>query len=184
VSDQTIDEEILNALRVLPRLVGEFYLVRDTLDVRFNRLEALLQQPTPPPISVPVAIKLALPTITKDGKDMANLEILNDTVVTVPIMIVDDEGNPVLPPPSDVFTPVSSDLTKLEATIGATATGSQALILKPLVRGWVNGSVVVSDSAGLQTVTQGIDIVEDFSPSKLTLDVDHVTTTHQDVPAA
>jgi hypothetical protein len=113
---------------------------------------------------------------------MPNMEILNDTVVTVPILVDDDEGNPVPMPAGDVPSVVSSDPTKMTATIGATAAGTPAVVLTPLVRGWVAGSFIVTDSAGLQSVTQGVDIVENLTPAKLTLDIPNVTTAPQAVP--
>jgi hypothetical protein len=120
----------------------------------------------------------------KENMSMANLEILNDTVVTVPILVDDDEGNPVPMPVGDVPSVISSDPTKMSATIGATAAGAPAVVLTPLVRGWTDGSFTVTDSAGLQSVIQVVDIVENLTPAKLTLDVVNVTTVSQPVPAS
>src|SRR5208337_2235780 len=81
-----------------------------------------------------VRISLGLPTRKKDGKVMANFELLNDEVVMIPILTDDASGDPVPAPSGDTFTVVSSNPASLGAAIGATAAGNPAVVLTPLVR--------------------------------------------------
>src|SRR5271157_5708430 len=71
-----------------------------------------------------VSISLGLPTRKKDGKVMANFELLTDEA----------SGDPVPAPAGDTFTVVSSNPASLGAAIGATAAGNPAVVLTPLVR--------------------------------------------------
>ena len=129
-------------------------------------------------------IRLALPSITRKGVLMANFELANDEVATIPILVDDAAGQPVPAPAGDVFSVVSSNPASLGATIGTTAAGNPAVILTPLVQASPNLSIMVGDSAGLSTFTQGVDIVGDTTPKAITLDLTKVTETSQPVPTA
>lgn len=114
---------------------------------------------------------------------MANLEIANDTVVTVPIHVTDAAGDVVPATPGDVFT-VASDNAGLGVALGADATGGPAAVLTPMVRGLSNVTVTVTDSAGLKSVVLVCDVVEDIAPANIVLDVAGATTAPQPVPTA
>jgi hypothetical protein len=130
-----------------------------------------------------VKIALSLPTITtKGGTPMPNLEILNDTIVTIPIQTQDAEGVVVAPPTGDTFTVVSSLPNSLGATIGADSNGNPTLVLTPLVQASPGITVTVSDADGLTQAVQICDIVADLTPKNVVLDVAAETTTPQPVP--
>ena len=142
-----------------------------------NAIAAVLRQQLPEP----VAIGLALPIITKKGKLMANFEIKCDTVATIPITVLDPEGAIVPAPTGDVFTAVVSDATKLGVTVNASPA---AIVLTPLVQQSPDLTVTVTDSAGLSSYIQIVDIVFDLTPSAIGLDTTGATTAPQPVPAA
>jgi hypothetical protein len=130
-----------------------------------------------------VSITLALPTVIRKGTlQVANFEILDDTIVTIPILTDDAGGNPVSPPSGDTFTVVSSNPTSLAAVIGATAAGNPAVVLTPGVQASPNITITVSDSAGLTTFAQLCDVVTDATPKAITLDLADATTQPQPVP--
>jgi len=131
-----------------------------------------------------VSISLGLPTRKKDGKVMANFELLNDEVVTIPILTDDASGDPVPAPAGDTFTVVSSNPASLGAAIGATAAGNPAVVLTPLVRVSPGLSITVNDSAKLSSYTQAVDIVADTTPQAITLDIADATEVSQPVPTA
>ena len=137
----------------------------------------MLATPPPPP---PVSIRLALPEIVKKGKVMANFELANDEVATIPILVDDASGDPVAPPSGDTFSVVSSSAS-LGAAISADGKG---VVLTPLVKVSPGLSITVSDSAGLSAFTLGVDIVSDTTPKAITLDVANATEVSQPVPTA
>lgn len=143
-------------------------------------MEAIAKALEPPPPPVPVRIRLALPLMTKKdtGQIMANFEIPNDIIATIPILVDDAAGEPVPAPAGDVFTAVSSS-----PSLGVAINGS-SLVLTPLVQASPGISVTVSDSAGLASFTQIVDIVQDTTPKAITLDLAHVTGAPQPVPTA
>ena len=112
---------------------------------------------------------------------MPNLEILNDTIVTIPIQTQDAGGQVVPPPAGAVFTAASSS-PSLGAAIAADASGNPTLVLTPLVVASPNITVTVSDSSGQAAATQVCDIVEDLTPTNIVLDTAAETTTPQPVP--
>lgn len=149
--------------------------------LQINRIEGLLKdiesrlkkgQRSPA-----VRIVLALPTITKGGISMPNLEILNDTVVTIPIQTQDAEGVVVPAPSGDIFTAASSAPNSLGAAISGTN-----LVLTPLVQASPGITVTVTDSSGLVSATQVCDIVADLTPKNIVLDIAAETTAPQPVP--
>jgi hypothetical protein len=135
-----------------------------------------------------VSIKLALPIITRNGKIMSNYELVNDAVVDIMITTIDAAGNLVPPPPSDVFTVVSSDMASLNAIIGTMPSGPFAgktsLRINALVALKPGLTATISDSAGLTTDVLTIDIVADPTPKAITLDLVDAVLTPQAVPAA
>src|ERR1700677_2197843 len=80
----------------------------------------------------PAKIVLPLPLVTRNGVPMPNLEILNDTVVTIPIQTQDSAGVVVAPPTGDTFTAVSSLPNSLGAAVVVDANGNPDLVLTPL----------------------------------------------------
>jgi hypothetical protein len=142
--------------------------------VQLNRIEKLLKRGSRNP---PTRIVLALPIITRNGVPMPNLEIANDTVVTIPIQTQDAGGQVVPPQSGDTFTAVSS----LPASLGVAVNGAN-LVLTPLVQASPGISVTVSDADGLTQAVQLCDIVPDLSPKNIVLDLAGETTTSQPVP--
>ena len=115
---------------------------------------------------------------------MANFELANDEVATIPILVDDAAGQAVPAPTGDTFSAVSSNPASLTATIGATAAGNPAVVLTPLVQASPSLTVTVTDTAGLTAFTQIIDIVADLTPKAITLDLANVTETTQPTPTA
>jgi|ERR1700733_5024914 len=129
-------------------------------------------------------IILALPEIHQGDKLMANLQLKNDQVMTIGILTVDNMGTIVPAPVGDVYTVVSSLPASLNAVIGATAAGGPAVVLNALVEISPGLSFTVSDSAGLEAFTENVDIVEDFTPSAVGLDIADATSVAQALPTA
>ncbi len=127
-------------------------------------------------------ISLGLPTVTKNGKHMANFELLNDEVVTIPILTDDAGGDPVPAPAGDTFSVVSSNPASLNAVIGTTSAGNPAVVINALVQQSPGLTIVVSDSAGLSAFTQIVDIVADTTPKAITLDIADATEVSQPTP--
>jgi hypothetical protein len=131
-----------------------------------------------------VRLALEIPTTTIRGKPMANFELKNDAVTTFTIKATDSGGGSEPLPAGDVFTIANSDPTNLNAVMGTDAAGNPALVvnaLHPLATGI---TVTITDSAGLQGVSQIFDIVADTAPTNLVLDVADATSVPQAVPAA
>ena len=134
-----------------------------------------------------VRISLGFPTITtKEGKIMANYPLKNDQIVTIPILTDDAAGDPVAPPSGDAFAVVSS----IPASLNAEVSGNN-VVLNALVAAHMNPAgaapdlfFTVSDSKGLTTFVQVVDIVADTAPSAITLDFANATTASQPVPTA
>jgi hypothetical protein len=142
-------------------------------------LVAIAKAVEAPQIPVAVRIRLALPSITKKGILMANFELANDEVATIPILVDDAAGNPVPPPTGDTFTVTSSN----PASLGAAISGSN-VVLTPLVQASPGITITVSDSAGLTSFAQLVDIVQDLTPKAITLDLAAATEVGQAVPTA
>ena len=115
---------------------------------------------------------------------MPNFELPNDAVTTIPILTQNAVGVSEPPPAGDVFTVVSSNPASLNAVIGQTSTGIAAVVMNALVAQSPGLSVIVSDSAGLTTWTQVVDIVEDVTATNVVLDLANATHTTQPVPTA
>lgn len=112
---------------------------------------------------------------------MPNLEVLNDTVVTIPIQTQDAEGVVVPPKTGDTFSAASSS-SSLGVAVAADTSGNPTLVLTPLVQASPGITVTVSDADGLPQVTLVCDIVPDLTPSNIVLDVAGETTAPQPVP--
>jgi hypothetical protein len=128
-----------------------------------------------------VRIGLALPTITRNGVIVANIELKSDTIETVTITTTDAPGQTVPAPAGDTFTVVSSS-PSLTAVIGKDANGNPAVVLTAAVIASPGLSFTVSDSAGLKTITQIVDIVPDLTPSAIGLDITDATTVPNPTP--
>ena len=150
------------------------------IEAALTSIEKEIVTPPPPP---PVSIHLALPSITKNGKIMANFELANDEIATIPILVDDAAGQPVPAPAGDVFS-VTSSSASLGVAIGATASGAPAIVLTPMVQASPGITVTVTDSAGLSSFAQLVDIVQDQTPKAITLDIADATEVSQPVPTA
>lgn len=132
-----------------------------------------------------VRIALALPHFRyKDGRKVPpNFELQNDKVAFVPILTLDAEGTPVAAPTGDTFSVSSSSPASLLATI-ATVNGAVGVSLTPQVQASPNLTVTVTDSDGLSSYAQLVDIVADTTPKAISLDVADATFTAQPEPTA
>ena len=134
----------------------------------------------------PAHIVLALPIITRNGNLMANFELADDTVAAIAIHVTDASGVVVPAPVGDIFSALSSDGTKLTATIGAMPSGPMvgavALILTPMVKLASGLTVTVTDTSALTSFVLMVDIVMDLTPKAITLDVVDAVFTPQAVP--
>lgn len=136
--------------------------------------------------AMPKKIRLALPLVIRNGKIMANIELPNDEVLIIPILTDDTAGNPVPPPAGDTFS-VASSSPSLTAVIDITTLappGTPGVKINANVQVSPGLSFTVSDSAGLTTFVQGVDIVADTTPKAITLDFAHEVAQPQAVPAA
>jgi len=119
---------------------------------------------------------------------MANFELANDAVASIPITTVDTTGAVVPAPSGDIFSVVVSDVTKMTAVIGVMPSGpvagAVALILTPLVQVSPGLTVTVSDTAALTSATVTVDLVDDVTPKGILPDVAGVVFTPQPVPVA
>jgi hypothetical protein len=153
---------------------------------------AIAKAVTEPPPPVPVSIRLALPIRSRKGIIMANYELNNDEVDTIPILVDDSAGVPVAPPAGDAFSVVSSIPASLNAVPATTPTGGPAIAINALVAGHLNPAapappdlfITISDSAGLTAFVLPVDIVSDTTPKAITPDLAHVTHVPQPVPTA
>jgi hypothetical protein len=154
-----------------------------------NALESILstlqtQQTT---ASKAVSIRLGLPKITKKGVVMANFELVNDEVVTIPILTDNAAGSAVTPPAGDTFTVVSSSSTDLNAVVLNNTVVINALVqqhLNPAAPAAPDLFITVTDSAGLSSFTLVVDILPDASAKAITLDLVNTTEVSQPVPTA
>lgn len=109
---------------------------------------------------------------------MANYELANDSIDTIPIMGRDAAGD-LVPLPAGVAPTVKNDNpTALNAVIN----GSD-LVLNALVISAVNITVEVDDGT-LQPFVLMVDIVDNLTPTSVALDIAHVTHAPQPVPTA
>jgi hypothetical protein len=138
----------------------------------------------------PTRLALALPIITKKDGTIMNFQLKNDTIADILITTINDAGAIVAAPAGDVDSVISSDATKLAATIGtmpATSAfaGSPSLHLVPVMKGPFVGvlTATLTDSAGLRQDIVGVDIVEDLTATALSVDLTNVVLTPQPVPA-
>ena len=135
--------------------------------------------------SKPTKIRLALPTITRKGIVMANFELNNDGIYSIPILVDNAGGTPVSPQAGDTFSAVSS----LPGSLGVSVSGS-VLIVTPLVALHENPAapaapdlfVTVSDSAGNSSYIQVFDIVADQTPKAISLNLAGASVAPQPVP--
>ncbi len=135
----------------------------------------------------PVRIALGVPLKVKNGKAiMANIELANDEVLIIPILTDNSAGVPVPPPSGDTFSVVSSSpsLMAVIDTTTLTPAGTPGVKINATVQMSPGLTFTVSDSAGLTSFTQGVDIVSDTTPSAITLDVAHEVMQSQPVPTA
>jgi hypothetical protein len=115
---------------------------------------------------------------------MANYQLKNDAVDTIPILVRDAAGDVVPAPASDVFTVTSNNPLSLNVVMGQTAAGNPAVVANALVQVSPGLSFTVSDSAGLKAFDEGLDIVADTAPAAIGLDLANVTSATQAVPTA
>jgi hypothetical protein len=115
---------------------------------------------------------------------VANLQLKNDTIMTIGILVFDAIGNVGPAPAGDVFAVVSSNPASLNAVIGTTAAGAPAVVLNALVQVSPGLSIEISDSSGLTVFDEAVDIVEDFSPTATGLDLANAEISAQPIPTA
>jgi hypothetical protein len=115
---------------------------------------------------------------------MANIQLLNDTVMTLRIVALDAEGTVVPAPAGDTFTVASSNPASLAAALGAMADGGPAVVLTPLVQVSPGLSFTVQDSSGLPLFTDGVDIVGDDGAKTIGVDLTATQITAQPAPTA
>lgn len=115
---------------------------------------------------------------------MTVLQLRNDDVQIIPILVLDAAGDVVQAPPGDAFTVVSSDPSKLNAVVGQSSSGAQAVRINALVRLATGLSFTVNDSAGLKAFAEEVDIVEDTTPAAIGLDLAATEHEAQAVPTA
>lgn len=149
------------------------------IEVKLDAILRLLE-----PQHEAVQIGLALPTITRNGAIVPNIQLANDTIETITIVTTDAAGATVAAPAGDVFTVVSSNPASLTAAIGTDKSGAPAVVLTPLVQVSPGLTFTVTDSAGLASDAQGVDIVADLAPKAIGLDIADATTVAQAVPTA
>jgi hypothetical protein len=128
-------------------------------------------------------IVLSLPIIHRKGKLMANFELPNDEVVSIPISTADAAGTIEPSPPNDTFSAVSSNPASLGASVSVVA-GNPMLVLTPLVQVSPGITVTVSDSAGLAQAALVVDIVADTTDTTIVLNTAAATEVSQPVPTA
>lgn len=152
---------------------GEHRILEKLLD-----LEKMLRHLIPQPVS----IGLALPTLTRNGETVPNTELKNDTTLTITILTRDAAGATVPAPSGDTFTVASSNPASLGAAIGTDKNGAPAVVLTPLVQASPGLTVTVSDSSGLTQDVETFDIVQDLTPTAISLDLADAVTAPQAVP--
>ena len=118
---------------------------------------------------------------------MANFELLNDEVVTIPILTDNAAGTPVTPPAGDTFSVTSNIPGSLNAVVNGATVVLNALVqqhLNPAPPAAPDMFITVTDSAGLSSFIQVVDILPDASAKAITLDLVHTTEVSQPVPTA
>jgi len=161
-------------------LLDRIYELAFETDRRTRRIEFFLRERAPQI----ARIDFALPTITRNGDIVPNIQLANDTVETITIVTTDAAGATVPAPAGDTFTVVSSNPASLGAAIGTDKNGAPAVVLTPLVQVSPGLTFTVTDSAGLASDAQGVDIVADLAPKTISLDIADATTAPQAVPTA
>jgi hypothetical protein len=115
---------------------------------------------------------------------MANYELNDDWVVSIPIVTQNSAGVAEPAPSGDVYTAVSSNPASLNVVVGFMADGTTpAVLMNALVQASPGITVTLTDSAGLTQWVQIVDIVADVTPTNLMMDVANATHTTQAVPA-
>jgi len=109
---------------------------------------------------------------------MANYELANDSIDTIPIMGMDAAGDAVPLPAGTTPTLINGDPASLNAVVSGTN-----LVINALVPSAANISLEVDDGT-LTPFRFVVDIVADVTPTSVTLDLAHVTHASQPVPAA
>lgn len=147
------------------------------IDARLTDIAARL-----PPRQRATRIALELPAVTRGGKPVPNYELPNDEVVTITIKTTNQAGITEPYPAGDTFTVVSNNPASLNAVSGTDANGNPAAVINALVQLSPNVSFSVSDTAGLNSASQMVDIVQDKTPRNIVLDLADATSTAQPVP--
>jgi hypothetical protein len=176
-------EQILALLRLPPGLSSPNFQAETLADL--DTIIAFLQASQSK--NKPVRIALGAPLVLRKGKlTVANIPLPNDEVLIVPILTDDTAGVPVPPPAGDIFSVVSSSpsLTAVIDTTTLVPAGTPGVKINAMVQVSPGLSFTVSDSAGLTTIVQGVDIVADTTPKAITLDIAHAVVQTQPVPAA
>jgi hypothetical protein len=115
---------------------------------------------------------------------MANYQLQNDWVVSVPVVAHDAAGDVVPAPSGDVFSVSADNAASLNVAIGTMSNGNPAIVMNALVQVSPGINVTLSDSAGLEVDTFAVDIVQDVTPTALGVDFTATEHTMQPVPTA
>lgn len=122
---------------------------------------------------------------------MANIEIPNDEVWTIPVLTTNSAGVVEPAPAGDTYTAAvahddSSDASAslAVAVVDMTLNGNAAkgVQLTPMVQESPNLTLTITDSAGLTASVNVFDIVQDVTPKNILLDVADVQKASQPVP--
>lgn len=142
-----------------------------------------------PPHPGGVAIKFAVPTITRKGQPVANAtyNLSADAVATIPVAFTFDATQAPAPmPPGDVLSVSSNtDPASLQAVMGTTASGDQAIVVNALK--WPPATnpitIEVVDSVGSKAGDIDITVVAPAAQLEdIVFDTVNVTTMTQPVP--
>jgi hypothetical protein len=109
---------------------------------------------------------------------MANYELPNNVVRSIPIVSKDAAGDVVPAPPNVVYTAVS-DNPGINAAINAST-----LVLNATVRTVANVNITVDDDGPLSAFVLVVDVVDNVTPTSVALDTVNVTDTPQPIPGA
>lgn len=107
---------------------------------------------------------------------MANYDLKNDSIDSIPIGGKDSAGDLVPLPAGSTISVKNSDPTSLDATISG-----ETLVLRALVP-LASGITVEIDDGTLTPYTLVVDIVADLTPTSVALDLGAIEHTSQPVP--
>lgn len=116
---------------------------------------------------------------------MANYQLFNDKIASVPIVFKDGLGNPITQPEGDGFSVANVSPNSVTASMSFTGANNVGphLNLVPKVQTSPGLVVTVTDTLG-HVVSIPFDIVGDPNAVVMVADMANITTTSQAVPSA